>query len=80
MWVTTQVNLPNKVGVLKASQMNQFYEDVPVEGFVLEITSINKRGMKTVMRTTALPHDIDVTVNIPEEFGKAINKVDYYDM
>jgi hypothetical protein len=80
MWVTTQVNLPNKVGVLKASQMNQFYEDVPVEGFVLEITSINKRGMKTVMRTTALPHDIDVTVTIPEEFGRAINKVDYYDM
>jgi hypothetical protein len=60
--------------------MNQFYEDVPVKGFVLEITSVNKRGMKTVMRTTALPHDIDVTVTIPEEFGRAINKVDYYDM
>jgi hypothetical protein len=80
MWATTQLDLPNKVGVLKASQMNQFYEDVPVEGFVLEITSINKRGMKTVMRTTALPHDIDVTVTIPEKFGRAINKVDYYDM
>lgn len=80
MWATTQLDLPNKVGVLKASQMNQFYEDVPVEGFVLEITSINKRGMKTVMRTTALPHNIDITVTIPEEFGRAINKVDYYDM
>lgn len=79
IWATTAIDLPNDVGVLKASKMGKFYEKVPVDGFVMEIISITTKGKKTVMRTTAMHKEKTYEVNIPEDFGVAVNKIDYYD-
>lgn len=79
IWATESINLPNDVGVLKASKMGKYFENVPVEGFILEITSITEKGKKTVMKTTALHKNKTHEVTIPEEFGVALNKIDYYD-
>lgn len=78
MWITTQVPLLNDVGVLKASKMGKYYQKIPAKGFVMEITSITPRGKKTVMRTTSLKEASSYTVRIPDDFGTAINKIDYY--
>lgn len=78
MWITNQVPLLNDVGVLKASKMGKYYQQIPVKGFVMEITSVTPKGKKTVMRTTSLKESSDYTVKIPDDFGAAINKIDYY--
>lgn len=78
MWITTQVALLNDVGVLKASKMGKYYQKIPVKGFVMEITSVTPKGKKTVMRTTSLKEKSSYTVKIPDDFGAAINKIDYY--
>lgn len=79
IWVTKDLDLPNDVGLLKASKMGKFYEDIPVDGFVLEITSITPKGLKTEMKTTSINPDKKHTVTLPAEVGPAINKIDYYD-
>lgn len=79
MWITTQVNLPNDVGILKASKMGKYYQQISAEGFVMEITSITPKGRKTLMKTLAFHSSKSLKVTIPEEFGRAINKIDYYE-
>lgn len=79
MWVSTQVPLLNDVGILKASKMGKYYQKIQAKGFVMEITSVTPNGKKTVMRTTSLKQEKDYKVNIPDDFGAAINKIDYYE-
>lgn len=79
IWATTELDLPNDVGVLKASKMGKFYEKIPVDGFILEIISTTKKGKKTVMKTTAFHKEKSHKISIPKDFGVAINKIDYYD-
>ncbi|MBN2262017.1 MAG: hypothetical protein JW735_03830 [Prolixibacteraceae bacterium] len=79
MWITQQVKLPNDVGILKASKMGKYYQQLSVDGFVMEITSITPKGRKTVMKTLGFNSSKPLTVTIPEEFGRAINKIDYYE-
>jgi hypothetical protein len=78
MWLTNELDLPNDVGVLKASKTGAYYQVLSEEGFVMEITSFTRKGKKTVMKTTAIRSELDHTVDIPEPMGKAINKLDYY--
>ena len=79
MWTTTEVKLPNDVGILKASKTGKYYEKIPIDEFVMEITSVTPKGKKTVMKTTALSDKKPYDIKIPDEFGTAINKIDYYD-
>ncbi len=79
-WASNEIKLPNDVGIFKASKMAKYYQNVPVQGFILEITSTTPRGRKTVMKTLKLHNSSDYSVNIPENFGMAINKVDYYEL
>jgi hypothetical protein len=79
MWVTTQVPLLNDVGILKASKMGKYYQKIQAKGFVMEITSVTPNGKKTVMRTTSLKQAKNYDVSIPDDFGAAINKIDYYE-
>lgn len=78
MWITTQVPLLNDVGVLKASKMGKYYQKLSAIGFVMEIISLTPKGKKTIMRTTSLNETSTYKVTIPEDFGSAINKIDYY--
>jgi len=79
LWMTSTVNLPNDVGILKASKMGKYYQSLPVDGFVMEITSTTPKGRKTVMKTTAFHPDKKYKVTIPDDFGRAINKIDFYE-
>lgn len=79
MWATNEIKLPNDVGILKASKTGKYYEKIPFNEFVMEITSTTPKEKKTVMKTTAFFDAKPYTINIPEEFGAAINKIDYYD-
>jgi len=79
IWATSAINLPNDVGVLKASKMGKYYEDVPLEDFILEITSTTPNGLKTIMKTKAIHKNKKHKINIPSECSKAVNKIDYYD-
>jgi hypothetical protein len=78
MWLTNELELPNDVGVLKASKTGAYYQELSAPGFVMEITSITPKGKKTVMKTTAIRPDVHYSIEIPETIGKAINKLDYY--
>lgn len=79
IWATKSINhLPNKTGIWKASKTEMYYQTIPDIGFIMEITSFNPKGQKTVMKTLELEAETNYGVNIPEEFGIAINKVDYY--
>lgn len=78
-WITNEVkDLPNDVGILKASKMGKYYPKISAEGFVMEITSFTPKGKQTVMRTTGLKIPRKSHLEIPEDFGVAINKIDYY--
>lgn len=79
IWATNQIELPNDVGILKASKMGKYFEDTPVEGFILEITSITRNGLKTVMKTTEIHKNKNYSITLPNDVGSAINKIDYYD-
>lgn len=80
MWITKELNdLPNDVGVLKASKMGKYYQELSADGFVLEITSITPKGKKTVMKTKAVKQSKKSFVKIPDDFGVAVNKIDYYE-
>lgn len=78
IWATSALKMPNDVGVLKASKMGIYFEKVPVDGFVLEITSTTAKGKKTVMKTTAVHNNKTHEIDIPKDLGVAINKIDYY--
>lgn len=79
MWITQQVKLPNDVGILKASKMGKYYQQLSVDGFVMEITSLTPKGRKTVMKTLGFNSKKSLSLTIPEDFGRAINKIDFYE-
>lgn len=79
LWATTSVDLPNDVGIFKASKTGKYYEKLPITDFVMEITSTTPKGKKTVMKTKTFFDKKSYTINIPDEFGVAINKIDYFD-
>jgi hypothetical protein len=78
MWLTDEIDLPNDVGIFKASKTAKYYQTLSERGFVMEITSTTPKGRTTVMRTTAMHPSLSYTVNIPDPFGHSLNKIDYY--
>ena len=79
LWATLEIKLPNDVGIFKVSKTGKYYEKLPINDFVMEITSITPKGKKTTMKTKALFDNRAYNITIPDEFGAAINKIDYYD-
>jgi hypothetical protein len=79
MWIADEVSLPNDVGIWKASKLGKYYQQLPEVGFVMEITSTTPKNRKTVMKTLGFHQSKALKVAIPAEFGRAINKVDYYE-
>jgi hypothetical protein len=78
MWITDAIDLPNDVGVFKASKTAKYYQTLSEKGFVMEITSITPKGRKTVMKTTGISPSTTYAVQIPEPFGRSLNKIDYF--
>jgi hypothetical protein len=51
-WITTAVDLSNDYGIFRAAKMASLHNTLSVGGFVMEMTSEDATGAKTVMYTT----------------------------
>lgn len=77
LWITQELDWPNEAGVFKVSKMGKYYQQINPQGFILEITTITPKGKKTRITTNEVKPAAGNTIKLPEELGKAINKVDY---
>lgn len=79
VWLTDQISLPNDLGAFRACKMAALHNTLSVAGFVMEMTTEDAGGGKTLMTTVTLQNDEKYTVDFKGvEMTKAMNKVNYY--
>ena len=79
VWITTEVDQPNDLGIFRAAKMSALHNSLSAEGFVMEMTSEDSKGGRTVMTTISLGTNESHTVNlIRKKMGTSLNKVNYY--
>ena len=79
VWLTDQITMQNDLGLFRACKMAALHNTLSVPGFVMEMTTEDARGGKTLMTTVSLQNDVSDTVSFKGvEMGKAINVVNYY--
>jgi GLPGLI family protein len=79
IWLTDEVNSSNDIGVFRAAKMAAIHNTLSVPGFVMEMTTEDAKGGKTVMTTTSLNNKEDYKVELKGvEMNSAINKINYY--
>ncbi|HPR30922.1 MAG TPA: hypothetical protein PLK12_02455 [Prolixibacteraceae bacterium] len=79
VWITTDVDLSNDYGIFRAAKMASLHNTLSVGGFVMEMTSEDATGAKTVMKTVSLFNSEKREVSLKNtEMGTSINKVNYY--
>jgi hypothetical protein len=79
VWITDQINLSNDLGVFRACKMAALHNTLSVPGFVMEMTTEDDKGGKTLMKTVSLNNDEKYTLDLKGvEMNTAINKVNYY--
>jgi hypothetical protein len=79
VWITEQVSLPNDVGVFRACKMAALHNTLSVPGFVMEMTTEDSGGGRTLMTTVSLQEAGNYTIDFRGvEMNSAINKVNYY--
>jgi hypothetical protein len=79
VWLTDKITLPNDLGVFRAAKMAALHNTLSVPGFVMEMTTEDSGGGKTVMTTLSLQNAEKYTIDLKGvEMNVAINKVNYY--
>lgn len=79
VWLTDQVTMPNDIGVFRAAKMAALHNTLSVPGFVMEMTTEDAKGGKTLMKTTALKKDEKHIADLKGvDMNTAVNKVNYY--
>jgi hypothetical protein len=79
VWMTDQVSLPNDLGVFRACKMAALHNTLSVPGFVMEMTTEDANGGKTLMKTVSLQTDEKYTIDLKGvQVTTAINKVNYF--
>lgn len=79
VWIADQITTPNDLGVFRACKMAALHNTLSVPGFVMEMTTEDEKGGKTLMKTVSLNTDEIYTFDFKGvEMSKAINKVNYY--
>lgn len=79
VWITKQISLSNDYGIFRAAKMSSLHNTLSVGGFVMEMTSEDAKGGKTVMTTVSLQNSEQYKVNFEGvEMNTAINKVNYF--
>jgi hypothetical protein len=79
VWLTDQITLPNDIGVFRACKMAALHNTLSVPGFVMEMTTEDAKGGKTLMKTVSLQQDENYVVDFKGvEMNKAVNKVNYF--
>ena len=79
VWITDQITLSNDVGVFRAAKMAAKHNTLSMGGFVMEMTTEDSGGGKTLMKTVSLKNSEKYTVELKGvEMNTAINKVNYF--
>jgi hypothetical protein len=79
VWLTDQVTLPNDIGVFRACKMAALHNTLSVPGFVMEMTTEDAKGGKTLMKTVSLQNDEKYSIDLKGvQMTTAINKVNYF--
>ena len=78
-WITEEIDLSNDYGIFRAAKMAALHNTLSVGGFVMEMTTEDAKGGKTVMTTISLKNNEKHTANFKAvEMGTAINKTNYF--
>jgi GLPGLI family protein len=79
VWITDEVKLSNDYGIFRAAKMAAIHNTLSVGGFVMEMTTEDARGGKTLMKTISLSNNENYTADYKKvEMTTAINKVNYF--
>ena len=79
VWITDQISLSNDLGVFRAAKMAAKHNTLSVSGFVMEMTTEDSGGGKTLMTTISLKNSENYMLDFRSvKMGTAINKVNYY--
>jgi len=79
VWLTDQVILPNDIGVFRACKMAAKHNTLSVPGFVMEMTTEDENGGKTLMKTVSLQNDENYAIDLKNvELSVAVNKINYF--
>ena len=79
IWISDEISLPNDLGVFRACRMQALHNTLSVKGFVMEMTTEDAKGGKTLMTTVSLQIAEIYTLNLKGvDMNTAINKVNYY--
>jgi len=78
-WITDEVNLSNDYGLFRAAKMAALHNTLSIGGFVMEMTSEDAKGGKTVMQTLSLQNKENYQADFTKaEMTTSINKVNYF--
>jgi hypothetical protein len=79
VWITDEVNLSNDLGMFRSCKMIAKHNTLSVPGFVMEMTTEDAKGGRTLMTTVSLKNQEKYTVNLKGvSMSTAINKVSYF--
>jgi hypothetical protein len=79
VWIASDVDLPNDYGIFRAAKMAALHNTLSVPGFVMEMTTEDAKGGKTIMTTVSLESGEKMTITLPRsKMGTALNKVNYF--
>jgi hypothetical protein len=79
VWITDQIALSNDLGVFRACKMAAKHNTLSVPGFVMEMTTEDAKGGRTLMTTLSLKNAEKYIINLKGvAMSTAINKVNYF--
>jgi hypothetical protein len=79
VWLTDRITLPNDIGAFRACKMAALHNTLSAPGFVMEMTTEDAKGGKTLMKTVSLQNDEKYTIDLKGvQMSTALNKVNYY--
>jgi len=79
VWITDQVTMKNDLGVFRACKMQALHNTLSVSGFVMEMTTEDSRGGRTLMTTVSLQNAEKYTVDLKgADMSTAMNKINYF--
>jgi hypothetical protein len=79
VWITEEIKLPNDVGVFRACKMAALHNTLSVPGFVMEMSTEDAKGGKTLMTTVSLKVAENYTRTLNrKDMSTSLNKVNYF--
>jgi len=79
VWITDGIELSNDLGVFRACKMAAKHNTLSQPGFVMEMTTEDSGGGKTLMTTVSLQENEKYELSLADKnISVAINKVNYY--